>query len=207
MAWAAFVFPPHTQVGMKQSIRLIAFASLVALIGCGDSGHPRGLVTGKVAVTGKGPLTGGSIRFELASDSKIFGSGQIHADGSYECADAPVGECRISVDNAHLQAGGATPGKLPGGGTMPGMGMPGKGGGMPGMPGSSAPGSGKAPPEATKKMGTPPKGADVPTEMNDGAGSVGMKYVKIDAKYASATESPVKFTVAKGINTFDFEVK
>jgi len=192
---------------MKHLSLFAMFTLIVPLTGCGDSGQPRGLVTGKVLVADKSPLTGGSIRFELASDSKIFGSGQIHADGSYECADAPVGECRVVVNNTYLQVGGATPGKLPGGGTMPGMGAPGKGGGMPGMAGSSAPGSGKAPSDAAKKMGGPPKGSDMPAEMNDGAGSVGTKYVKIDAKYASATDSPLKFTVVKGKNAHDFEVK
>ena len=191
----------QNQVGMKLSPRLGLFLGLLALAGCGDSAPSRGSVTGKVTVAGKGPLTGGSIRFELVSDSKLFGSGQILADGSYECADAPVGECRVVVENQHLQAGGATPGKLPGGGTMPGMA---KGGGV---MGSGGPGSGKSPSEATKKMGNAPKGADVPAGMNDGPSSVGMKYVKVDAKYASPTETPVKFPVAKGKNTFDFEVK
>ena len=187
---------------MNASVRPVALLALLALAGCGDSGvPPRGQVAGKITVAGKGPLTGGALRFELLADPKVFGSGQVTAEGAYECLDAPVGECRVVVENQYLQVGGSMPGKLPGGGSMPGM------PGMGGMTGAGAPGSGRPPADASKKMNSAPKGAEMPAEMGATAGSVGAKYLKIDAKYASPTESPVKFTVTRGKNAFDFEVK
>lgn len=87
------------------------FLGLGLMAGCGgSSGSAKAKVTGKVTVAGKGPLTGGNIRFVLASDTSKGSGGIIKADGSYEVVDAPVGECKVTIDNEHLKVGGSTGG-------------------------------------------------------------------------------------------------
>ena len=170
-------------------------AGMIALAGCGGS-DGRGTVTGKVTVAGKGPLTGGSIQFISVADASLYGGGQIRPDGTYEVVDAPLGECKVVIDNKHLQVGGNTMGpKVPGG----------MGGGMPttGM----GPKTGKAPAEASKQMNAAPKCVEVPSEMGKDSTTTGAKYIKIDPNYAAAGSTTLKATVNRGTNTADFEVK
>jgi len=173
---------------MKYATRFAALVVILALAGCGP--HPRASVKGKVMVAGKGPLTGGAIQFVLDSDPTMIGGGVIHADGSYDVVDAPVGECKVLIDNEHLQTGGKMQGAM-----VPGY--------------LSKDGGGKGPPAgATSKMGTSPKGLEVPPGTGEPVGATGLKYMKINHEFAVADRTPLKATVNRGDNTgVNFEVK
>lgn len=185
-------------------MRLLGLSFLtVALVSAGCSSKPAtAIVKGKVTVGGKSPLTGGSITFELASDPKLVGSGVIKADGSYEVTEAPVGECRVRIDNQNLNPG-ARNNNLPGAGMGPGMGMPGMKGAV-----GKGPGFGKSKDVGKAGAGGPPKGLEVGGEMNaEGSSSAGAKYMKIDPSYGTE-QSTLKATVKKGTNEgVDFDVK
>lgn len=89
---------------MFNAIRFLSLFAVVGLLGCGGGGGssgPKATVKGKVTVGGKGPLTGGTIQFIPASGN--FGSGIIKPDGTYTVGDAPVGECKVVVDNKNLK--------------------------------------------------------------------------------------------------------
>jgi len=137
-------------------------------------------MTGKVTVAGKGPLTGGTIQFVLASDDKILGGGQVNPDGTYMVPDAPVGECKVVIDNQHLRAGGKVTGPI-----------------VPGKTLTRAP-------TATKKMNTAPK--DLDTTIPDASPGI-PKYMRMDASYYLAESTPITFTVPSGEGTKDFDVK
>jgi hypothetical protein len=120
--------------------RWICFVGLFAvpwLAGCTPA-PTTGQVSGKVSVAGKGPLTGGTIIFVSAADAKRAGTGTIKPDGTYDVPNAPLGECKVTVDNLSLKgtaAMGAPPpsvsgqtGAVPKGLEIPtGMGAMGKG--------------------------------------------------------------------------------
>jgi hypothetical protein len=184
-------------------MRTLPFAFLVAALitvaGCGDAN--RAAVKGKVTVAGKDPLPGGTIRFELASDPSQVGSGVIRADGTYEISDVPVGECRVTVDNSHLDPNGQSTGR-------PGMaGGPGQFK-MKGMPGGAAgPVMGGKPRDAGKAGGgPPPPGAEVPAGMSEGKSTAGTKYLKIDGNFTKTETTPLRATVKRGSNEFNFDV-
>lgn len=171
---------------MTHLIRLSLLAlAVITVSGCG--GKPaRTIVKGKVTVAGKGPLTGGAIQFVLASDAKVIGGGQIKADGSYEITEAPVGECKVVIDNTYMDTATASKG-LPT--TGPGFGM----------------GAGGGPKDMSAKTSAPPKGLDVP----GGTMSVGTpRYIRIDPSFTKADSTPLKTVVTKsGANPADFDVK
>lgn len=91
---------------MKKVLLLLLGVALTNLVGCGDATPPTTEVKGKVTVTGKGPLTGGAIVFTLVSNPQVTGGGQIAPDGTYTVPLAPVGECKVTIDNSHLRVGG-----------------------------------------------------------------------------------------------------
>lgn len=91
---------------MKKALALLVCIALSPLVGCGDGAPPTTELKGKVTVAGKGPLTGGTIVFALASNPQVTGSGMISPDGTYTVPLAPVGECKVTVDNTHLRVGG-----------------------------------------------------------------------------------------------------
>ncbi len=194
---------------MKLLIRaIVSVALLTAFFGCGKS-DKRAPVSGKVTVVGKEGLSGGNIRFISVADSNRVGGGLIKPDGTYEVFDAPVGECKVVIDNTHLDPSAnksSGPGMGPGpGGGMPGGGMPGgKKGGMPGGGGPQA-----APKEADKaKMAGGPKGAEFANEMNQGkAEHAAEKFLKIDGTYSKAETTSLKADIKDGPNTINFEVK
>jgi hypothetical protein len=189
---------------MKHLIRaVVSVALLIAFVGCGKT-DKRAPVSGKVTVVGKAALTGGNIQFISASDPNRIGAGLIKADGTYEVFDAPVGECKVVIDNTHLDSS-AKKSNAPGMATGPGGGMP--GGGMKGMPGGGAPQS--APKEADKaKMAGGPKGAEVANEMNQGKTEhAAEKFLKIDGAYSKPETTSLKADIKNGANTLDFEVK
>ncbi len=184
---------------MKFLTGFLCLMTLALVAGCG--GDKRTVVKGKITVGGKGPLSGGNIRFVSASEASRFGSGIIKADGTYEVSNAPVGDCKIVIDNTHLDPSAKKSVSMPG---MPGMkGM----GGMKGMPGGGGGGPGKGnAKDTTKKMSGAPSGVDVATEMGR-ADTSGQKFVKIDAAYAKPETTPLTFKVESGDNSKDFDVK
>lgn len=190
---------------MRVLIRLLPLAALlVAVAGCG--GDKRATVSGKVTVGGKGPLTGGNIRFVSVSDPNRSGGGLINPDGTYEVPDAPVGDCKVIIDNTHLDPDAKKGGSLPGaaaGGMGPGPGMPGPGGMGKGVAG---PGTTSGTSEKDKaKMAAPPMSAsgEIPSGMSTKSGLTGQKYVKIDGGYSKPESTSLTFTVEKGANTKD----
>jgi hypothetical protein len=121
---------------MKFSLRLFVLIAALTALGCGG-GDKRVALSGKVTVGGKGPLTGGNIRFVSTADPNRVGGGLIKADGTYEVTDAPVGACKVVIDNTHLDPNAVKAVNLPG---MGGPGMKGVPGAPPGikMPGGAA---------------------------------------------------------------------
>ena len=67
---------------------------LVLVSGCGPDYKARGAVKGRVTVNKK-PLTSGTIMFYGANG--ITASGSIDTEGNYVIADAPVGDCQVTV--------------------------------------------------------------------------------------------------------------
>jgi len=188
------------------SLFALGLAVLFALTGCNSD--RRAPVSGKITVSGKGPLPGGNIRFVSVADPNRVGGALIKPDGTYEVPDAPLGECKVVVDNTHLDPN-ANKGTAPG---TPGTGgMPGAGPGMPGMKGAPAPPSigGSGPKAADKaKMNSAAKGAEVTSEMSQGKADLsGQKYVKLEAGYAKAETTTLKADIKSGANTYDFDVK
>ncbi len=165
---------------MKHGFRLAFTLAFLALVGCGSSSPPRTPVKGKVTIAGKDPLPGGIIQFVLASDTKVIGGGQIKPDGSYEVPDAPVGECKVVIDNEHLRVGGKTMGPV-----------------VPGKTTTAPPG------ETKKKMNAAPMGLETPTEDTSGT----PKYLRIDSSYQKAETTPLLKTVSRNEDVINLEVK
>ena len=69
-------------------------AVLVLVSGCGSDYKARGVVKGRVTVNKK-PLTTGTVMFYNANG--ITGSGSIDPEGNYVVADAPAGDCQVTV--------------------------------------------------------------------------------------------------------------
>jgi hypothetical protein len=84
----------------------VLLLAVLPLAGCADArptpAPTTATVSGRVTVAGKGPLTGANIRFVSVADPNKVGSGQVKSDGTYMVPDAPVGECKVVIDNAHL---------------------------------------------------------------------------------------------------------
>jgi hypothetical protein len=186
---------------MRFSLFTVLLLALITSAGCGSSDR-RATVKGKVTVAGKGPLSGGMIQFISVADPAKSGSGVILADGSYSVGDAPVGECKILIDNSHLNP--SSKGGMPMGPTG-GMGMgPGPGSMVKGA------GGGGGPPVNKEKgrMNAPPKGADISSEMDaDRAGLQNQKWIKLDGTAAKAATTPLTYTVEPQGGTKDFDVK
>jgi hypothetical protein len=178
------------------SCRWAVFAALallpLAAVGCGRP--PTATVSGKVTVKGKDPLPGGTITFQLASDPTQAAGGVIKSDGTYTVTGAPVGECKVVIDNSNLDLSKNTGTSTPTGGA-PGMGPPGAG----------STGGGGPPADARNRMNGPPKGVGDETDDKD-AGT--KKYVKIDPSFSKAESTPLKHTVVMGDNKdVNFDVK
>jgi hypothetical protein len=177
--------------------RLILFlaglATLFVISGCG--GNQRAAVSGKVTIAGKGHLPGGIIHFISTADPGKVGGGMIKPDGTYVVHDAPVGECKVVIDNSDLDSHakhGASP--------PPTSGK--KGTSVPLPPPSTGGPADKA------ILFAPPKGPEIQDETNKGKSDLeGMKYAKIEANYATAEKTPLRATVKSGSNSIDFEVK
>jgi hypothetical protein len=102
-----------------------ALVAIVLVSGC-DTKGPRALVKGNVKFANK-PVKFGTVTFHGAD--KRTASATIKDDGTYEMADAPVGDVTITVTAPSSGPGGPVgPGKPPPGmGKMPSEFDPGKG--------------------------------------------------------------------------------
>ncbi len=171
--------------------------SLLAITGCG--GDRRSPVKGTVNVAGKGPLTGGNIRFVLVSDQTKMSGGIIKPDGTYEVPDAPVGECLVVIDNSHLDPNSLKGISLPG--TGGGMGGPGGMGGMKGAPKTGGPAVSGPKSGDKAKMANAPKSAEVPEGMDEGKDDLsGQKFLKIDPTFSKPETTPLRATIKSGDN-------
>lgn len=75
------------------------------LAGCGGSTKGNTvLVTGKVTVAGKGPLTGGNITFTPNGAPDKARSGSIKGDGTFSVPDVARGECKVSIETTSLKS-------------------------------------------------------------------------------------------------------
>jgi len=88
-------------------------ACLMALVagGCGPDYKSRGVVKGKVSM-GKKPLPSGTVMF-YGKDG-ITATAHINPDGTYELADAPLGECKVTVTVQRLPPDPTVAGRLKG---------------------------------------------------------------------------------------------
>jgi hypothetical protein len=152
------------------------FAALV--IGCKGSSNPS-RVSGKVTYNGN-PVTGGTITFIPAAgleEAKGTGGGfyqtRIKPDGTYERSEMPAGEFIVTVETESMNADASA--------------KQGKGGFDPNQMGQM-----NQMEEMMKKKGAVP--AD--------AGKSGGAYVKIPAKYAEKSTTPLKTTLESGKNTY-----
>lgn len=166
---------------MNRVMVFLLLTGIAGWTGCGGGSPYAGTsIKGKVTVAGKGPLTGGTIQFISVADSKAVSGGQIKSDGTYEIADVPLGNCKVLIDNSHLN-----PNKGSSAVRTPGM------------------GGGKAPAAASAKMGAAPAGLQVPTA---GANPADAKFIGIDSSFASVDGTPLRHNVISN-GTADFEVK
>jgi hypothetical protein len=166
---------------MNRAMFFVLLTGIIGWTGCGGGAPYTGTsIKGKVTVAGKGPLTGGTIQFVSVADSKAVAGGQIKSDGTYEIADVPLGNCKVLIDNSHLN--------------------PNKGSAAVRTP---AMGGGKAPAAATAKMGAAPSGLQIPTAGSNPADS---KFIAIDSSFSTAGGTPLTHNVQAN-GTADFEVK
>lgn len=168
---------------MKKSLIVCLAAAILCLSGCGGGGYAGTPVKGKVTIAGKGPLPGGLIQFVSLANPDAISGGQIRPDGSFDVSDAPLGECKVVIDNSHLN-----PSKGSAAVKGPGMGMR------------------KGPAGAASKMGAAPKGSADLAPPSSGGNPADSKYARIDESYQSASTTPLRHTVKPG-DSIDFEVK
>jgi hypothetical protein len=173
---------------MQRTLPVLFLFGLVAVAGCG--GDKRAVVSGQVKVAGKGPLTGGTITFVSATNPQRLSSGTIKTDGTYWIGDAPLGDCKVLVDNSAYDP--SVKSNEP---VVPNLGGP------PGKGGPPAKASG---PPDTKDKAVAPKGVDAPGGEKSGGTP---KFMKFEKTFSDIGTTPLKATVVDGANTFDFEVK
>jgi hypothetical protein len=164
----------------------------LVLAGCGGK-HPITSVTGKVTVGGTNPLPGGNITFYLSSDPTQVGGSIIKSDGTFEVVNAPVGECKVVVDNTNLSSSRSAD-KMMGGGMTP------MGGGMgPGAGAQPQPPSGPSA-QQKEKMQSASKSTELDPAMAAGQDTGNRKYVKIDPAYTKVETTTLRHTVNMGEN-------
>jgi hypothetical protein len=111
-----------------------------------------------------------------SKNNEVYSS-SLAPDGTYTMANLPVGEMTVCVETESFNPNKKTPE----------------------YKGGKGPGQSGAPSVAPKKGST---SSPVPS----GAGQGGGSYVKIPAKYADRSGSPLRATLEKGNNTKDFEL-
>jgi hypothetical protein len=150
---------------------------LLSLSVVSGCGAPQGKVSGRVLYQGS-PLSGGLVTFQPANPKYNAVVVPVDEQGNYE-ATLPVGAVQVTVDNRSLQ-----PRSL-------------------GLKGVSA----TLPPEVKKAMSQaqpkppPPAAADSAPPKPRG------KYVAIPSKYYTIEESGLQFTVERGSQKHDIELK
>ena len=151
------------------------------------------------------PLPGGTITFVPEGGGSVA-SVWINPDGTYEI-EAPLGECKITIDNRNVGVTPAPPVGAGGGGNAPPAGSGPKGG----SPGGVMTG----PPGGAGKSGAPPKdkGGEIGNRMKEagqsptGSGSVQPGTLKpINAKYYKTETSGLSLGVKSGSQSFDIKL-
>ncbi len=175
----------------RARVRLLLLLVLpLMVLGAGCSSE--GSISGKVIYQNK-PLTGGIVLF--TSPDGGSSTSNIAEDGSYTIPKMPTGPVKIAVDTHSAQGPQAPQGM----GTKSKMGMSGK------MPTTKAPKAG--PPGGMQ----PPKGADIPSAMSEtplyNTPPKRPPAEKIPENYADPDASGLTYTVLKGPQVFNIELK
>ena len=173
-----FPTPAGTRKGV---ICLSAGLACLALTGCGES---FGSVKGKVTYQGKN-LKGGGVSF-VSADGGPSAAGTIGEDGTYSVPKLTTGSYKVCVDNLSL--------KPPANYTPPRR----AGGGKAGVK-DVAPATTTGAPEGY--TGSSMSMADAAIASN------AKRYVEIPGKYAKPGETDLTFTVQRGDQSFDIELK
>jgi hypothetical protein len=154
---------------------------LVGLVGCGGGGASGPTLRGKATIDGQ-PFAGTIHVINVTTKETATGSAS-EKDGSFTVANAPLGEVKIYVE----------PRSLPGGPTNIGAKRP---------PGA---------PPLPEPKGLPPKDApesDYPPYLKELAKNPALRdalerSMKVDPKFKSADDSPLKTEIKPGTNSFD----
>jgi hypothetical protein len=163
----------------KRKVYCCLLLPLLFALGCGGSKTAK--LSGKVLFDNK-PLPGGTITFYPADGGKLNpASTAIQEDGTYSLDNAPTGEVKVSVSNAHLKGANDGIKRGPGGGPPP------------------ASQNIKAPPEVMAKM---------PQQPPDNKLTPIGKYIPIPDKYGKPETSGLSTTIKGGNQTdVNFELK
>ncbi len=157
---------------------LAAWLGLLLLLpALAGCGRPTVHLSGKVIYQGQ-PLPGGELTFRPADPNLNTVSAPIGPDGQYEVT-LPAGEVLIAVDNREWQPVTRTPAP----GLPPGIKLPDQGG--------------AAKPPAANPAAAPASGEAKPSG----------RYVRIPEKFYQAETSGLKYTVKKGEDKHDIELK
>jgi len=157
------------------------FLGIVGLVGCGGGGGSGPTLKGKATIDGQ-PFVG-TIHVTNVTTKETAAGSASEKDGSFTVANAPLGEVKIHVE----------PLSIPGGPTNIGARRP---LGAPPLPGPK---------------GLPPKDApesDYPPYLKDLAKKPALRDAfersqKLDPKFKSADDSPLKTEIKPGTNHFD----
>src|SRR5579883_1091389 len=189
----------HSLPFRRLSVLLFGVLALTAA-GCGGKREVT-TVSGKVTVAGKNPLPGGNITFYLISDPNQAGGSVINSDGTFEVVNAPVGECKVVVDNTNLDT--SKPVMMMGGG----MAKANANMGAPGMASKAAP-PGQSASSKEKMKQASAKAAELAPEMSAAKDTGTKKYVPIDPAFTKVETTTLRYTVNKGGDSnVTFDVK
>jgi len=138
--------------------------ALVLFAGCSKS---KGTITGKVTLKDGTPVPVGNITF-WGADNRPAGGSQLKSDGTYNIADAPVGDVKVTIETPPPRMGPVNMPKPPEGMSMP------------------------------KEM--------LPKEGGDAADPT-KKVVPVPAKYKTAGDTPLTYTIVKGTQEKNFTLE
>jgi hypothetical protein len=154
------------------------FGVLLLLLAAAGCGSGEGTVSGRVLYNGK-PLPAGRVTFRPADPRQNSVSAELDEQGAYQVV-LPTGEVKVSVDNREWEPPpAAITGRMPPG--LPPDVQKALGGGRPDQP--------------------PPKPPENAPRRSTG------RYVKIPDRYYAIETSGLQFTVARGEQKHDLELK
>lgn len=182
---------------LKTALAACAGVLALTLAGCGPA---PGTLSGKVTLDGK-PLPGGTVTLQSKSGGQSA-TAEISENGEYS-VNTFAGDYTIVVTTEYLKGQSGPQMQMPGGMGGPGGGRP--GGGAPGGGGPPGGGAGGPPKDNNTKTEMPGNPADHGYVMSK-PGDAAKRYVKIPAKYANPTESPLSFTHPGGSQKHDIEL-